>query len=221
VRAIDAAPPKTHVDPVQGEDEVTVGAARAAFFRENHFPADGGYEDDFAEADFGPVRYRVPNTKARGDALRVHDLHHVATGYPTDWRGEAEISGWELGSRLGVAYPYAWVTVLFGVFTGVLGHLAATFRAFVRGRRSDNLYGERFDPAWLQRRLSTLRGELKVKDEPPRPTAGDILAFAGWSLVALVFGVVAIPFVVLMVLDAARRALTGGCPFAAMSCSGS
>ncbi len=200
------------------ESELTVGAARAAFFRANGFPADGGYEDEFAEADFGPLRYRVPNTRARGRALMVHDLHHVATGYPTDWRGEAEISAWELGSRLGVTHPYAWITVLFGVFTGILGHLGATFRAFTRGRRSENLYGERFDPEWLKRRLSTLRAELSVSEEPPRPRFVDALLFAGWSVLALAFGVVALPFVALSVLDAARRQLAV-CPFAAASCS--
>ena len=197
-----------------GDEDSSVAAARAAFFRDNGFPADGGYDDDFAEAEFGPVRYRVPNSKARGDALRVHDLHHLATGYPTDWRGEAEISAWELGGRLGVRYPYAWITVLFGIFTGLVGHLPATFRAFRRGRRSKNLYQTHFDPAWLRARLSTLQKELR-DGAPRRSWLADVSSFIGWSALALAFGVIALPFVALMVLDASRHQIACICPFAA------
>ena len=40
---------------------------------------------------FGPVRFAFPNTAGRVRAVRYHDLHHVVTGYATDWTGEAEI----------------------------------------------------------------------------------------------------------------------------------
>ena len=36
-----------------------------------------------------------PNGAARVRAVRLHDLHHVATGYATSWVGEAEIGAWE------------------------------------------------------------------------------------------------------------------------------
>lgn len=202
---------------VDGDDDLTIARARARFFLENGFPPDGGYDDEHAEADFGSVRYRVTNFEARGNALRVHDLHHLATGYSTDWRGEAEISAWELGGGLGATYPYAWITVLFGVFTGILGNLRATFRAFARGRRSENLYGDRFDPAVLRKRLATLRRELRVDAPPPRPRIADAVAFVGWSVVAIAFGVLTLPVVLLMVLDASFRRQ---CPFAGLSCSG-
>jgi hypothetical protein len=204
---------------VDGEHDLTVAVARARFFRDNGFPADGGYDDEFAEAEFGLVRYRVPGSKARGDALRVHDLHHLATGYPTDWRGEAQISGWELGSGLGFTHPYAWVTALFGLFTGILGNFLPTFHAFARGRRAQNLYGERFDPGWLEMPLQALRERLGASEPPQQSRLGDALAFTAWSAVALAFGVIALPFVVLMVLDASARRLSTTCPFAAMRCS--
>jgi ubiquinone biosynthesis protein Coq4 len=39
--------------------------------------------------------------------VRLHDLHHLVTGYPTDWKGELEISAWEIaGSCRG--YVAAW-----------------------------------------------------------------------------------------------------------------
>jgi hypothetical protein len=204
---------------VDGDDSApTVAEARARFFRDNGFGPGGGYEDGWAEAEFGQLRYRVPNSEARAAALRVHDLHHVATGYPTDWRGEAEISAWELGGRLGLSYPYAWITVLFGVFSGIVAHLRPTFRAFVRGRRSKNLYRERFDADWLRLRVADLRRELSVDGAARRPTLGDLLAFGFWGVVALGFGVVAVPFVCAMVALAAMRRLSGGrCPLCAVA----
>ena len=37
-----------------------------------------------------------PNTDSRKRAVPLHDLHHILTGYKTDWMGEAEIGAWEL-----------------------------------------------------------------------------------------------------------------------------
>lgn len=37
------------------------------------------------------MRLKFPNTAGRKRAIPLHDLHHVLTGYGTDWVGEAEI----------------------------------------------------------------------------------------------------------------------------------
>jgi len=202
----------------------TVRQARAAFFHDSGFPADGGYDDPWAEAAFGPLRYRVPNGPARAAALRIHDLHHIATGYATDWRGESEISGWELGSGAG-RQPYAWLVALWGLFVGLLLHPAPTFRAFARGRRSTNLYGAPFDSALLDCSVEQLRDRLSVtptqrdsagpwSDAIPRShRATDAAAFAGWSLAALLFGAVSLlPAMATVVYAAARE--RRDCPLA-------
>src|SRR4029079_2157900 len=111
----------------------SVRTARTRFFASNGFPIDGGYDDAWADAQFGPVAYRVPNLPARSRALRIHDLHHLVTGYTTSWRGEAAISAWELGSGWG-RHWYAWVIALFGFFTGLVAQPQATLAAFARGR---------------------------------------------------------------------------------------
>jgi len=194
------------------EEDRTIREARAAFFAENGFGADGGYDDAWQEALFGPLPYRVPNPPARGAALRVHDLHHVATGYSTDWRGEAEISAWELGSGIGPV-SYAWITIIFGLFTGLVAHPGPTFRAFVRGRRGLNLFAHPFDAAWLDMSVGALQRYLRVSAEPHVATVKDYLAFAGWSIVGAIYGAIAIPFVVAMVFAAAVRQIHAGrCP---------
>jgi len=209
--AVDRDGGETHLKLVTEEDR-TIREARAAFFAENGFGAGGGYDDAWQEAEFGPLPYRVPNPPARGAALRIHDLHHVATGYTTDWRGEAEISAWELGSGIGPV-SYAWVTVVFGLFTGLVGHLGPTYRAFVRGRRSVNLFAYPFDAAWLDMSVGALQRYLRLSAEPHAATVKDRLLFAAWSGVALIYGAIAIPFVVLMVFGAALRQIHAGrCP---------
>jgi hypothetical protein len=196
----------------------TVRHARADFFATSGFPADGGYEDDWAEADFGPIRYRVPNTAARSAALRRHDLHHVATGYAADWRGEAEISGWELGSGAGV-YPYAWLIALWGLFTGLLYHPGPTVRAFLRGRHSENLYGtDTRTEVLLREPVSALKTRLSVlppdadpwRDRTLPARAGDVVALLGFSLLSLVVGAISLlPAVMLMMLAYRPRGCSG------------
>jgi len=175
----------------------TVRAARAEFFRTNGFPADGGYGDIDAEAAFGVLTYRVPNPPARAAALRLHDLHHVATDYPTDWRGEAQISAWELASGFG-AQPWAWMIMLWGMFTGLMLAPVDTARAFLRGRHSRNLYGVALTPRLLDQPVHELRRELAVipQERSPwfgrslRKRAGDLAALLGWSSAALAYGAV-------------------------------
>ena len=184
----------------------TLRQARQAFFHASGFPADGGYDDEVAEADFGLVRYRVKNGPLRREALKLHDLHHLATGYGTDWRGEAEISAWELASGFG-RQPYAWIVMLWGLFTGLVMHPEATFRAFVRGRGSRNLYGRRFDASWLDRSVAELRAHLRVGPER-EARLDDLVAFAAWSLAAVAYGLLALPATVLTI----AWALVPRCP---------
>ena len=112
---------------------------RRRFFQREGLPLDGGYQDTWFEAGVGPIRYRIRNFPHRADALMRHDLHHVLTGYPTDWRGEVRINAWELGAGIG-NHLWGAIIMLSGFFIGIVLVPVDTFRAFVRGRRSTNLY---------------------------------------------------------------------------------
>ncbi len=194
----------------------TVFEARARFFAINGFGADGGYDDVWADAQLGPFAYRVRNLPARARALRTHDLHHLVTGYPTDWRGEAQISAWELGGGLGRP-GYAWIIALFGLLTGLLAIPGATWRAFLRGRRSANLYDETNVDAWLTRPLAALKNALHVppSDARPRARLTDALAFAALAVVAAAFGVLASPVLAALVAHGElSRSWPAACPLA-------
>ena len=198
--------------------EPTLLEGRRRFFAEQGFPADGGYDEVWSEASFGPLPYAVPNTRARADALRVHDLHHVLTGYAADWRAESEISAWELGSGGGGRYLYAWFIALFGLCIGLLTAAGSMWRNFLRGRGSTNLYREAEPLARLSQPVDRVKRELLVRAGPRRATVRDRLAFALWALVSLTLAAVfLLGSPVLIVVALVRR----GCPFHGSSaCTG-
>lgn len=191
----------------------TLREGRRRFFSAQGFPADGGYDDPWAEASFGPFPYAVPNTRARADALRVHDLHHVLTGYPADWRSESRISAWELGSGDGGRYPYAWFIALFGLFVGLLTTASSVWRAFLRGRGSTNLYREADPRARLPQPIAEVRRALAVRELPRRATLRDRAVFGLWALASAALAVIFVLGAPLLVLLALARRM---CPCQAL-----
>ncbi len=162
-------------------DALSVGEARERFFERLGLGPDGGYAARWVKLKAGPVPLRFPNTAARVRAVRLHDLHHIATGYEPIWIGEAEIGAWELASGCR-GYVAAWVLNAGGFVIGLLIAPARLFRAFVRGRRSKNLYAEGFREALLRENLGELRRRLGLLEPEAPPSAVDVLAFGAWSL---------------------------------------
>jgi hypothetical protein len=164
-------------------DTLSLRDARRRYFDANGFGEDGGYAKRWVEVKLGPAVFWFPNTQGRVRAVRYHDLHHVATGYDTDLAGEGEIGAWEIASGCRGFFAAWWlnlVAMCFGLFLAP----GRIFRAFVRGRHSRNLYGERFDEDLLARPVADVRARLGLAGPAPPPSRADRLAFAGWSLAA-------------------------------------
>ena len=166
--------------------ELTLGQARARYFELAGLD-EAGYDDAWVRFRVGPVPFAIPNTPGRRRAVRLHDAHHVLTEYGTDLVGEAEIGAWEIasGCRSVVA---AWVLNLLVLWPVMWFRPARVWRAFVRGRRSRNLYAGAWNPALLERRVDALRRELGIPAEPSSATAGDAAAFAATCVGAVVAG---------------------------------
>lgn len=115
---------------------------------------------------------KFPNSPQRQWAIPMHDLHHVATGYGTDFVGEAEIGAWELGAgcRTFVVYTLNILAVSFGLF---LAPVRVT-RAFREGLSARTLYRLELDrEQCLELDLQALRRLLSI------PAAG--LAPSEWG----------------------------------------
>lgn len=107
-------------------------------------------------------RYPVLNTAARRWGVMRHDLHHVITGYTTDWTGEAEIAAWECGAGLG-RRPTIWAICIQMFLIGMLFAPHRTWRALRRGRAT----------------RCSLLGEHLVYDEMLEMTVGEARSYCG------------------------------------------
>lgn len=178
---------------------MTLLEARALFFSRSRLGSDGGYGARWVRIETKPVPVYFPNTACRVEAAKLHDLHHIAMEYETDWPGEAEIAGWEIASGCG-RHGWAWLLNLGAFAIGMVLFPKRLFRAFVRGRRAANLYREGFPESELSTKsVEWLRGKLGIggADFPPR--FSDRLAFAFWCLVAVAYHA-ALPIAGLIVL---------------------
>lgn len=169
------------------DDSMTLADARTAFFADAGLGPDGGYGAAWVRVETKPFPVYFPNTRARVAAARLHDLHHVATGYATDWPGEAEIAAWEIAGGCG-RHGWAWVLNLGAFVVGMVRAPRRLFAAFVRGRRGRNLYHERFPEALLgEVTVGMLRDRLRCGAPAAPATTADVGAFLGWCAIAVLW----------------------------------
>jgi hypothetical protein len=187
-------------------DTMTMGDARTRYYEINGFGADGGDSLKWVPIKVLGVTLYIPNTEGRRRAVRIHDLHHVATGYQATFRGEAEIAAWELASGCW-QWPAAFILNLGALGMGMLIAPRRVARAWARGRKTRNLYGERggaIDHV-LPRPIGEVRAELGL-DQPAPPVRGrDALAVSavGLPMLGVIAAVVASPLVAAALLVAA------------------
>jgi hypothetical protein len=175
------------------DSALPVREARRRYFAANGLGEDG-YESRWVKLQAGPVPLYFPNTAGRVRAVRIHDVHHVLTGYATSWTGEAEIGAWEIASGC-ADHHAAWILNLQAMAIGLALAPRAVFRAFARGRHSRNLYRGQIDDAVLASAVGVLRRRLALDAPPARPTGRDALLFVGAALsgVGVLLGTVALP----------------------------
>ena len=142
---------------------------RSDYFAQCGLPADGGYEARWVvvRARGLPIGF-FPNSAGRRRAVRIHDLHHVLTGYDTSLRGESEIAAWELASGCG-GYWAAWGLNAAALALGLALYPRRCRSAWLRGRRSRNLYQEGWREALLEESLGDVRARLDIPEAGQSP----------------------------------------------------
>jgi hypothetical protein len=99
------------------------------------------YTDPWFRIPFGSRRVPIfKHGEALKQSLMIHDVHHVLTGYGTDFLGEVELAGWELGSGGCAAHRFMWFDRVGVAFVALFTGPRAFARAFREGRASRNLY---------------------------------------------------------------------------------
>ena len=153
----------------------TLREGRRRAFEAFGIPEDGGDSSPWVEFKLGPIPMPFPNSDARRRAVKLHDLHHVLTGYRMDILGEFEISAWEIAAGCG-RFVVPWYLNLMGLTAGVLVAPRRTARAFWRGRRSRTLYTSLSHDEVIDRRVDEVQAELGVPSSTVSPRARDVLA---------------------------------------------
>jgi hypothetical protein len=182
-------------------DTMTMGEARSRYYEINGFGPDGGDSLDWVPLTIWKLTIKIPNTESRRRAVRIHDLHHIVTGYQTDFRGEAEIAAWELASGC-LRWPAATILNLFAVGVGLLVAPRRLTRAWARGRATKNLYGFDTVEPLLPRNVAAVREELGLSGPPPKARVRDAVALTAVALPPLLvlLGVLASPLAVIAAL---------------------
>lgn len=181
--------------------ELTLLDARVKYFALNNFGDDGGYDDAWVKVEYGWLRFYFPNTLARVEVVRYHDLHHILTEYSTTMEGETEISAWEIATGCPANYA-AWILNLLGFGFGLLINRRGVYRSFMRGRYSSNLYPLPFDDQLLSSKVGEMRCMLRLDRQHTTASPGDVRAFLMWSGLSLAtlfagYGLVLGPLVLL------------------------
>jgi hypothetical protein len=184
------------------DPQMTLRAARALLFESSGFGENGGYDGRWIKVKWWRIPIWLPNTRGRRKAVRLHDLHHILTEYPTTWRGEAEISAWEIGAGGLHRYYAGWVLDLMNLAQGLIINPRRTYRAFIRGRQSANLFRTEFSDELLSQNVGEYRRRLRLHVEPVPPSPRDRLAFVTWVFVGIgtYLGAVILALVPLMIL---------------------
>ncbi|MBA3769875.1 MAG: hypothetical protein H0X08_05170 [Blastocatellia bacterium] len=174
------------------DPEITLGEARAEYFRRSGFSDDGGYSDRWIKVKVWRVPIWLPNTAGRVEAVKLHDLHHVLTEYPTTWRGEAEISAWEIGSGGLRSFWEGWWLDLMNVAQGLIVNPGGVYRGFMRGRQSENLFASEFNDRLLGSAVGEYRHRLGLEHTLSSPSLSDYAAFVFWVTLAVLIYLISV-----------------------------
>jgi hypothetical protein len=138
-------------------DSLLIEEARNRYFSANGFSVHDYAAPTFTLGIFG-FKLKFPNTASRKRVVPLHDLHHILTGYGTDWMGEAEIGAWEL--RAGCNTFIAYFLNAGGVIIGLLISPRRVWRAFRAAKDQRTLY---YDSMPYDRLLQMTVGEIRTR----------------------------------------------------------
>jgi len=172
-----------------------VKEAMADYFKENDLGEDGGLNKMWAKIKVGPIYLPLLNIPARRKALVFHDIHHIVTGYTGDWKGEVSISAWEISTGCG-KYWAALLIDSWAIAIGVFIYPKSVYKAFLRGRRTKNLYNNDIPhKEALDMQISDLQNRLLLTQYVEQtPTRKQNMQFAGYIILSVLWFF--IPFII-------------------------
>jgi hypothetical protein len=167
------------------------------FYKQYQLGEDGGQSSPHVKIEVTKkISLYFPNFPARRKAIFKHDVHHIVTGYTSTFKGETEIGAWEIASGCR-HYWAAFVLDMSGLMTGILFNFLGVYKAFVKGRRTRNLYSNSLtDAEVMDMSVAEIKNKLLLTGYPENNYGGfvDILLFAGLLLFGVIYATVSLLF---------------------------
>jgi hypothetical protein len=138
-------------------DTFTMQEAHERFLASNGFRIED-YSAPTYTVKFWRLPVKLPNTKGHQWATPLHDLHHLLTGFRTDWIGEAEIAAWDLRAGCKTLVVY-WLD-LSGAAVGLFISPQRVWRAFRAAKGHRTLYR---DPTLCESMNHMTVGEVRAR----------------------------------------------------------
>lgn len=152
--------------------------ARDGYLAENGFTVEA-YDSPKSTGSIFGIKISVPNPPPHRRAIRLHDLHHVATGFGTDHAGEGEIAAWQ--ARRGLVVAGMYVTAITAL-NGAIGFGAAPARVWSAWRAAGtggSLFALDAEyEALLEMRVGALRSLLGIPEQGLAKTVRGLHAHA-------------------------------------------
>lgn len=166
-------------------DNLILKDALQIYFSKYHFK-NGGYHLKWFKIKIGPVFIPLPNIKARVDAVKIHDIHHILTEYTATLKGETEIGVWELASGCS-KYWAAWLLNLGSFSYGLFFFPKPLLNAFLKGRQitKNFYYNTLYDEKLLNKTIEELRQVAGI-NQFRKIKSIDYFAFASYTLIVLI-----------------------------------
>ncbi len=162
--------------------------ALSAFYEANQFGDDGGESSNWAWLKMGPITIPMYNPESRKQVLFLHDIHHLITGYGTDWRGESSVSAWEIATGGWGNRIYIWL-IIFGAFiVGLFRFPRLSMEAFARGLRTKGLIQMNLPKQELLKstieelQIKTLLNQTKIE----KISTAEKIEFFKWATIAII-----------------------------------
>jgi hypothetical protein len=176
-------------DILLSNDKQTPRELLPVFYKQYNLEDDGGQNSPSVKIEFTKkISLYFPNFKARRKAVFKHDVHHIATGYASTFKGETEIGAWEIASGCR-HYWVAFVLDLHAVMIGLLFNPVGVYKAFIKGRRTKNLYEDIFTDMQLMDMSFSEIKENMLLSKYPEKQKGNLSDFILFMLL-LLFGAV-------------------------------
>lgn len=113
-------------------DNLNILSELKEYWKMHNLPIYGGARDKFNSAKIFRFSIKYPNFD--GKALILHDINHLITNYKTNWKGECEISAWEMSSGGRKGYPKTWI---YPILLSLIGVFICPIRKLIKHLKTE------------------------------------------------------------------------------------